>query len=392
MGEAKAIPDEAWEIGPSEAVTAVGPANLPGLPLGHNDDLWRDTFTADAFDGKAVPARAWHVPGIIPGRTVTLQSGDGGTGKSTLALQLAVATVAETPWLGQQARGGRVLYLSAEDDTDEVHRRLDAITLHYQIGFERLAGLRVWDLANVDALLATGAPGKPLEPTALWSDVQGVARAWRPSLIVLDSSADVFGGGENERAQVRRFVGMLRHLALETDAAVVLLSHPSLTGMASGSGLSGSTAWNNSVRSRLYFTAPRDEDGTTNSPDIRSLSLRKSNYGPSGVEYRLRYCAGAFVNEDVGTEPAIDKQVAADRIERQFLDLLAAFEAQGRIVSDSTGRNFAPHLFAADPGAKGTTKRGFEQAMSRLFASRQIRIAMVGRASHARRAIVREPS
>jgi hypothetical protein len=47
----------------------------------------------------------------------------------------------------------------------------------------------------------------------------------------------------------------LRGLALETSSTALLLAHPSLSGMASGSGTSGSTAWSNSVRSRLYLTS-----------------------------------------------------------------------------------------------------------------------------------------
>src|SRR3712207_8191309 len=47
---------------------------------------------------------------------------------STLALQLGVATAARRPWIGRQVVGGRAAYLSAEDDIDELHRRLVQIT------------------------------------------------------------------------------------------------------------------------------------------------------------------------------------------------------------------------------------------------------------------------
>jgi hypothetical protein len=39
-------------------------------------------------------------------------------------------------------------------------------------------------------------------------------------------------------------------LAIAANGAVVLVTHPSLTGINSDSGLSGSTAWHNSVRAR----------------------------------------------------------------------------------------------------------------------------------------------
>ena len=72
-------------------------------------------------------------------------------------------------------------------------------------------------------------------------------------VFVLDTLADLHAGQENDRATARQFIGFLRGLALRHELAVVLLAHPSNAGMASGSGLSGSTAWNASVRSRLYL-------------------------------------------------------------------------------------------------------------------------------------------
>ena len=61
----------------------------------------------------------------------------------------------------------------------------------------------------------------------------------------------------------------------------MLLAHPSLTGMNTGTGTSGSTAWNNSVRSRLYLDRVR-ESGIEPDPDARVLRTMKSNYGPVG--------------------------------------------------------------------------------------------------------------
>jgi RecA-family ATPase len=70
----------------------------------------------------------WHVPGLIPADTVTLLGGDGGTGKSLLAAQLAAATALGAPWIGfEEIFWGPSIYLSCEDDIDELHRRFDRI-------------------------------------------------------------------------------------------------------------------------------------------------------------------------------------------------------------------------------------------------------------------------
>ena len=75
----------------------------------------------------------------------------------------------------------------------------------------------------------------------------------RPRLIILDTSADLFGGNEIYRSHTRQFISMLRQLAIAARNAcgVLLLTHPSLEGIRSGSGLSGSTAWHNSVSGPL---------------------------------------------------------------------------------------------------------------------------------------------
>ena len=46
---------------------------------------------------------------MIPDRTVTILSGDGGGGKTTLKLQLATAIAGARPWLGYDPDPGRCL-------------------------------------------------------------------------------------------------------------------------------------------------------------------------------------------------------------------------------------------------------------------------------------------
>ena len=85
------------------------------------------TFTrASDLAGKPVPERPWLVPDWIPSRQVTLLSGNGGIGKSLIAMQLQIAADAMRLWLGLPINPCRSLGLYAEDDKDELHRRLIA--------------------------------------------------------------------------------------------------------------------------------------------------------------------------------------------------------------------------------------------------------------------------
>lgn len=341
-------------------------------------------FTADTLEGRPVPPFEWHVPGLAPARNVTLISADGGTGKTTVALQLCASTALGRNWLGQSVRKGRALYLSAEEEGDELHRRLDAM-MPLDASFSDLGDLKLWPLAEEDAVLVAPDRGGRLEETARWAEFAEMAMDWAPRLIVLDAAADVYGGNESDRPSVRQFVGKLRGVAMKTGAAVVLLSHPSLTGLASGSGSSGSTAWSNSVRSRIYMTRPSPETDR----DLAVLSVKKANYAPAGTELRLRLQGGMFVNEDQGGFAGMDQTIARNRVDRLFLEMLAAYDAQGRVVSDRAGANYAPKMFADDALAAGTTKAAFKSAMDRLFHAGELRQVEIGPASRRLRKIVR---
>jgi hypothetical protein len=59
---------------------------------------------ASSWQDKPIPRRQWLVPNRIPMKNVTLLQGDGGMGKTTLALQLAVAVDQAAEWLGSMSR------------------------------------------------------------------------------------------------------------------------------------------------------------------------------------------------------------------------------------------------------------------------------------------------
>jgi RecA-family ATPase len=332
--------------------------------------------------GKPVPQREWHVEDMLPAYTVTLLGGDGGTGKSLLAAQLAAATVARMNWIGRPVTSGPCLYISAEDDHDELWRRFATIVEQAGEDLTALDRLEVVPMAGEDALLvAPEGKSNILKRTPLFGSVEARIAAAAPVLVILDTLADLFGGEENQRAQVRQFVGMLRGLAIRYRTTVLLLAHPSLSGMASGSGTSGSTAWSNSVRSRLYLDRVSVLEGGKPyepDPDLRVLRTMKANYGRTGGTIRVKWEHGIFRPVDAGPVGSMAAMAAEHQADTLFLDLVAAFNAEGRPVGPAPGPNYAPSAFSADSRAAGVTKRGFADAMSRLFQSRRIVVERVG--------------
>jgi RecA-family ATPase len=333
-------------------------------------------FPASDLEGKPVPPRRFHVDGLIPAKTITILSGDGGTGKSLTALQLAASTALGRAWFGRQVTQGRVLFISAEDDTDELHRRIADIARAEGFALADLDGMILRSLAGEDALLAVQAKASgALTATDLFREVEAQVYEHAPALVILDTLADLFPGNENDRAQARQFIGLLRGLAIRHGCAVLLLSHPSLSGLNSGSGTSGSTAWNNSVRSRLYLERVV-VDGYEPDHDARVLTTKKANYSKTGGEIRIKWMGGVFIADE--PETAGEAMNATIKAERVFLKILRTMTEQGRRVNHAGGGNYAPKVFAAHPESEGITKRAFGQAMEILLRDGKIRIAQEG--------------
>ncbi len=334
-------------------------------------------YSAASLKDSPVKAREWLVPDLVPQKTVTLFSGDGGTGKSLLALQLAVSVAASRAWIGKPVSEGSVIYISAEDDDDELHRRVDDILRAEGETYDAIEGLTLRSLAGEDALLAVESQ-VALMKSELFSELDQRAADETPALIVIDTLADVYPANENDRAKVRQFIGILRGLALKRNCAVMLLGHPSLSGLNTGSGTSGSTAWNNSVRSRIYLSRITD-NGFEMDPDRRVLTSMKSNYGRVGSETHMKWASGVFVVEEAAQ--GFDALAAGAKAQRVFVKLLRTYTAQGRQVNHAGGSRYAPKLFAEHPDNEGMTKRALKAAMEGLLAAEKIVIRTEGPAS-----------
>jgi RecA-family ATPase len=304
------------------------PADLPPL----------QAIDLAAWASEPVPERRWIVPDLIPERNVTLLGGDGGVGKSLLALQLAVAcALGGRDWIGHRTRSCRVLGYFCEDDEDELHRRLSPILKLYGASFADVADrlTLISAVGSDNLLLEFPSPYEAGVTTPLYHRIRERALETGAELVLLDSLHDLFGGNENDRRHARQFVGELRQIALPIKGAVLMTGHPSKDGRLTGSGEAGSTAWNNALRSRLYLTAPRrDEAG--GEPDYRELKTMKANYAAAGGLTRIRWREGVFVEEP----PARGRGIV-DRLtlERDLVEgLRSLIENGARVPADPNAR------------------------------------------------------
>jgi RecA-family ATPase len=336
------------------------------------------------WDTAAIPERKWAIRDRVPLKQAGLFSGEGGTGKSIIELMKNVAHVTAKDWLGSMPEPGPAFYLGAEDDEEEIHVRLAAIANHYDTTFKELTegGLRVLPLLGKDATLCAPTKGGNVEVTALYRQLYEAAGDIKPKNISIDTLSRAFSGNEIDRVQVYAFAMHMQALAMVANGAVTVLSHPSIQGINSGSGLSGSTAWHGAFRFRQYLKGVKAGDGEQPDNDLRELEFKKNQYGPRGDNIVLRYQRGLFLPE--AGVPNLDRAVRTAKAEEVFTELLRRFSAQNRNVSDkANANNYAPTAFAREDAAKkhAIKKPDLEQAMRGLFGVDKITVEQYGKPS-----------
>ena len=307
------------------AVGRNGTSRIPTHEVGDDEpDARPPVIDPREWAGKPLPERQWLVEDWVPMHHVTALYGDGGLGKTLLAHQLLTAVATGGEWLGMPVRRLKAFGLLCEDHAEDLHISQERINAALWLTYDHLGDLRLWSSVGFDNLLMTfdGRDGARGRLTAFFSNLLHEVKTFGARFVVLDTASDLFGGNENIRMQVRQFVAnACGRLAREIDGTVLLCAHPSLSGMTSGTGAGGSTAWNNTVRSRLYLTRPKADGDDEIDPDLRVLTRKKANYARAGMSITLRWTDGLLVPVERSTGD--DEQLAAlvlNEIDRAWND------------------------------------------------------------------------
>ena len=335
------------------------------------------------WDNEPVPDREWGVPGRFPLRQTALIYGEGGGGKSYTTLHLTAAHTLGREWLGSHPAQGPAIFIDAEDDEKEIHIRLNSIVRHFGVTHTDLikGGHHIMSRVGQDSILATFSRNGTIEPTPFYNQLLQAAGDIKPKLIGIASLSDIFAGSEIDRSQVQRFISLTTRLARVAGGYVLLVAHPSLTGISTGTGLSGTTQWHNSVRARAYLRSAAPVDGEQPDSDLRELEFKKVQYDAMPDTVVLRYQNGMFLPVEGVT--SLDKEAQLETAKKVFLELLGRYELSNRTVSEKTGTNFAPAKFAKEGEAKaaGVSAKILNIAMLKLFEERKIWMESIGKPS-----------
>lgn len=185
------------------------------------------------FEARAKNVR-WLYRGFLPERGLAQIFGPPSSGKTAVAVSLAVHAATGHDWLGfKLAREGWVFYIAGE-------------------GASGLAGRMRVALQQLDPTITTGEVRMHVSTTAgdfddaedrrRWaSEIIDVSRERRspPVLIVLDTQSRNFGAGdENSTQDMRQFIAEVDRLSEQTGALVLLVHHSGFTNRERGRGSS----------------------------------------------------------------------------------------------------------------------------------------------------------
>lgn len=280
------------------------------------------------LDGRPIPVKWLHeepkpidflVKDWIPRGSVTLLVAEGGTGKTMLAMRLALAVATGDRWLGLETRRGPVLYLAMEDPESELRRRLWRMLPHKQASsssdlFLRRVrrNLHLRSLAGKQFQLLQQRGGQ-VEQSDLLAPLIEKLRPHNYSVIVMSR---LHGSEENSNSVGTTVINAVEKIALSLGATVIVPHH---TGKSNAStqnsgqySARGASAIADAARVVMRLVADEGD------PASLRLIHAKCNYGPRQPDIWLRREGGDLF----AYEPE-----SADTQHHRMLDVLRQWSA-----------------------------------------------------------------
>lgn len=305
-------------------------------------------FTPILWEGDP-PPREWIVDGYIPKGCVTGLFGPGGVGKSLLLQQLCTSLGVELHFLGLPTVKQTVLAYFCEDDKNELWRRQVAINKAMGVDMSELGSVFMQARPGLPNLMMTYDRGVGSE-TEFFEQVERDIGMFKATVVLLDNSAQLFGGNENDRREVTQFVNALHKIVNIHNVTIVLLGHPPKPSVNGQAEYSGSTAWDACFRSRLFFGRSEDDKDDEEHKEDRILRKSKANYSSIGDTITVEWKDGVFWQKNRITD-AVDRIRLNNKqkeTKEAFLQMLDILTVQNREVNHHPNSpNFAPKVMAS---------------------------------------------
>ena len=274
-------------------------------------------------------ARRWLLKDLVVLGKVGAIVAPGGSSKSQWLLQLAVGVASGLPVAEHWEIGepGGVLVFFAEDDDDEIHRRIKRIVDHFKLtgNAAQLAGIEdrlyAYSTIGTDTLLTKRENTGEVSATSIVRRVTALAdQIQNLKLIIIDPASRFRGGEENSNEDATRFVEALETLAKHT-GATVLIAHHTNKGSYGGDGepgqgaSRGASALTDGLRWQMNLSRPSEKQ-------LGGIGVSK--------DQASRYVAATVTKTNYSAFP---DPVILERLDNGYLTAITAAQAQQRAES-----------------------------------------------------------
>lgn len=282
----------------------------------------------DRFVRNPAPQRRWLLHNTLPLGKVGMLVAPGGTGKSFLMIQLAVAVATNTRladrW--QVDSPGSSLILCAEEDDDDLHHRLRdvlaATTAHTPATQQLIEKhVHIKSMLIIDNLMTRANARGEIVMTD-YVDRLALAANQIPDLklIIIDPASRFRGGNENAAQDTTRFAEALERLRTATGATVLLVHHTNKGSMNAdevNQGASrGSSALTDAVRWQMSLSKPTTKHATAAGISTHNLhqyvlaTITKNNSAPPQDPVLMKRGPGGALSAVLLAAPRMSHEVA----------------------------------------------------------------------------------
>jgi len=159
--------------------------------------------------------QSWLIERLWTYQAVGIIGGSPKSGKTWLALEMAVSVASGSPCLETfpVPKPGPVLLYAAEDSATALRTRVETLARLHKIDFKRL------DLHVITA------DSLRLDQPDHQARLEATLQLYRPALLVIDPLVRVHAIDENVAGQIAALLGYLRFLQRNTGAAIALIHH-----------------------------------------------------------------------------------------------------------------------------------------------------------------------
>lgn len=254
-----------------------------------NNPLFAPLFTLlceDDFLAERAPI-SWMVDEIFPSASVCMITGDAGSGKTWISLDIAISIAKGNPWIGREVIQGPVLVIDEESGEDRISRRIKKIIMGHGGPGTPIYGhsMQCIDITNIPHL----------------TEIEKIIVDKNIKFVVIDALMDVvLGADENSVKEIMPAFKYLRQISERTGVTFLIIHHND----KAGTGYRGSSAIKGAVDTMLEITKSENSD----SIKIKSKKVRDGE--PVSINAKMMFSDFTFniiEDDDVTPKSAISK-------------------------------------------------------------------------------------